>query len=156
MDNRAAIAVASLAILCAPNAARQADAQVLRTLSSAPTPAAANSICGQAIPPPLSVPPAGSGPVVYFISPCFERQGGRPRFSAGTYLQDIHLKPSRPSTGEWIPYDAAAEQMILQDFERLSTDPARPLADLTIEIRDYTFSNGVIGKLVIYDMIDRR
>lgn len=72
-----------------------------------------------------------------------------------TYLQDIHLKPSRPSIGEWTRFDTAAEQAILQDFERLSTNPAHPLADLTIEIRDYTFPNGVIGKLVTYDMIDR-
>jgi hypothetical protein len=132
-----------------------AHAQALRTLSSDSTPAAANSICGDPVPPSIStfLPPAGSGPVVYLIAPCFERQGGRSRLNPQTYLQDIHLKPSRPSNGEWTPFDAAAEQVIFQDFQRLSTN--HTLADLTIKIRDYTFPNGVVGKLVTYDMLER-
>jgi hypothetical protein len=134
-------------------ASRYADGQELRTLSTAPTPAATNSICGQRVPPTQFLPPTGSGPVVYLIAPCFERQGGRSRFAPETYLRDIQLKASRPSQGKWTPYDVAAEQAILQDFQRLSTN--HPLADLTIEIRDYPFSNGVVGKLVIYDMIER-
>jgi len=128
-------------------------AQALRTLSTDTRPAATTSICGLAVPPPNSLPAAGSGPVVYLISPCFDRQGGRPRSDPFTYLADIHLKPSRPSRGEWTPYDSAAEQVIFQDFQRLSTNHA--LANLTVDIRDYTFSNGVVGKLVIYDMIER-
>ena len=129
-------------------------AQELRTLSTDTRPAAATSICGVPVLPPNALPPAGSAPVVYLIAPCFERQGGRPRFNPETYLYDIHLKPSRPSIGEWTPFDTAAETAILQDFQRLSSNHA--LADLTIEIRDYRFSNGVVGKLVTYDMIDRK
>jgi hypothetical protein len=63
------------------------------------------------------------------------------------------LKPSRPSQGQWTPYDSAAEQMILEDFQRLWTHFA--LADLSIDIRDFQFSNGVIGKVVIYDITER-
>ena len=128
-------------------------AQTLRTLSTNTRPAAAASICGAPVPPPNFLPPAGSGPVVYLLAPCFERQGGRSRLAPETYLAEIQLKPSRPSAGVWTPYDAAAERVIFQDFQRLSTD--QRLADLTLEIRDYAFSNGVIGKLVIYDMIER-
>ena len=153
MANRAVTVLGSLTVVFTLLAAGHADGQFLRTLSTNSTPAAANSICGQPVRQPLSLPPAGSGPVVYFISPCFERQGGRPRFNPETYLKDIRLKPSRPSVGDWTPYDAAAEQVIVQDFERLSAN--HPLVDLTIEIRDYAFANGVIGKLVIYDMIER-
>ncbi len=155
MPSRPLAFVGSLAVLSTLFVATPSHAQRLRTLSTTSTPAAPNRICGQRVPAPAALPPADSVPVVYLISPCFERQGGRPRLNPESYLQDIQLKPSRPSSGEWTPYDAAAEQMIVQDFERLSTNPAHPLVDLTIEIRDYTFSNGVVGKLVIYDMIER-
>lgn len=30
-----------------------------------------------------------------------------------------------------------------------------PLADLSIDIRDFQLSNGVIGKLVTYDIVER-
>jgi len=153
MWNRAVAVLGSLAVSFTLLAARRADAQMLRTISTNSLPAAANSICGQSIVPPTVLPPAGSGPVVYLISPCFERQGGRPRIDPVTYLHDIQLKPSRPSVGNWVAYDAATEQVILQDFERLRKN--HQLADLTIDIRDYTFSNGVVGKLVTYDMIER-
>jgi hypothetical protein len=99
------------------------------------------------------LPPPTSGPVVYLISPCFERQGGRSRLQPETYLREIHLKPSRPSQGEWTPYDSGAEQIILEDFQRLWNHFA--LADLSIDIRDFQFSNGVIGKVVTYDMTER-
>jgi hypothetical protein len=63
------------------------------------------------------------------------------------------LKPSRPSQGLWTPYDSAAEQVILEDFQRLWNH--FPLADLSIDIRDFAFSNGVIGKLVTYNITER-
>lgn len=141
----ASIAVASFA---AP-----AHAQALRTLTMDSRPEQATTICGQAVPPPAAVPAPGSGPVVYLISPCFDHQGGKSRTAPFDYLRDIHLRPSRPSSGDWTPYDAAAEQVILADFQRLWKN--HPLTDLSIEVRDYAFSNGVIGKLVIYDMIER-
>lgn len=131
------------------------QAQALRTLtaSSQGQPVAASSICGIAAPLPRALPPSTSGPVVYLISPCFERQGGRTRLQPETYLREIHLKPSRPSQGFWTPYDSAAEQVILEDFQRLWNN--LPLADLSIDIRDFQFSNGVIGKLVTYNITER-
>jgi hypothetical protein len=130
-------------------------AQALRTLTASAheQPVTALTVCGVAVPPPRALPSPTSGPVVYLIAPCFERQGGRPRLQPETYLREIHLKPSRPSQGQWTPYDSAAERIILEDFQRLWTNFA--LADLSIEIRDFQFSNGVIGKVVTYDITER-
>ena len=130
-------------------------AQALRTVTASiqGQPVTALSICGAGVPLPGALPPPTSGPVVYLIAPCFERQGGRPRLEPETYLREIHLKPSRPSQGLWTPYDSAAEQVVLEDFQRLWIN--LPLADLSIEIRDFQFSNGVIGKLVTYNITER-
>jgi hypothetical protein len=130
-------------------------AQTLRTVTASTRgqPVAASLICGVAAPRPGALPPPTSGPVVYVISPCFERQGGRPRLQPETYLREIHLKPSRPSQGLWTPYDSAAEHVILEDFQRLWNKLA--LADLSIDIRDFQFSNGVVGKLVTYNITER-
>jgi len=130
-------------------------AQALRTVTASTQGrrAAASSICGIAAPLPGALPPSTSGPVVYLISPCFERQGRRSRLPPETYLREIHLKASRPSQGLWTPYDSAAEQVILEDVQRLWNH--LPLADLSIDIRDFAFSNGVIGKLVTYNITER-
>jgi len=142
-----------LASILATFAGAHPRAQALRTLTMDTRPEQATTICGQPVPPPAAVPPAGSGPVVYLISPCFEHQGGKSRVAPFDYLRDIHLRPSRPSSGTWTPYDAEAEQAILADFQRLWKN--RPLTALSIDVRDYTFSNGVVGKLVTYDIIER-
>jgi hypothetical protein len=69
-------------------------------------------------------------------------------------LQDIKLKVSQPSLGEWVPYDAMTERLILEDFHRLWS--GHQLATLAIDIRDYRFSNGVLGKIVIYNIGERK
>jgi len=130
----------------------QAQAQDLRELKAAPASAAA-SLCGLSVKPPVTLPPSGSGPVIFQLAPCFERQGGRSQIRPEDYLRDIRLKPSRPSTGLWIPYDAAAERLIFDDFQRLWKSHA--LADLSVEVHDYRFSNGVVGKLVAYHITER-
>jgi hypothetical protein len=127
-------------------------AQGLRSLTAAGQQSTTSTICGVAVPTPGALPPSTSGPIVYLLSPCFERQGNRSRIPVLTYLGDIHLRPSRPSSGQWTPYDAAAERVIFEDFQRLWN---RGLADLSIDVRDYTFSNGVIGKLVTYHITER-
>jgi hypothetical protein len=129
-------------------------AQGLRGLSTSSTsPAESSTICGTAVPAPSVLPPAGTGPVLYYLAPCFEGQGNRSRVEPETYLKDIHLQLSRPSQGFWVPYDAATERVIFEDFERLWSLHA--LDDLSVEIRDYRFSNGVIGKLVTYHIKER-
>src|SRR5712691_8993563 len=62
-------------------------------------------VCGQDVAPPASLPPAGSGPVVWLIAPCFEAQGGTSVIDPETYLYYIQLKPSQPSQGIWVPWD---------------------------------------------------
>lgn len=115
--------------------------------------AEASTICGVDVPAPRTLPPPGRGPVLLYLAPCFESQGFRSRVEPEVYLQDIHLQLSRPSQGLWIPYDAAAEKVILEDFGRLWSHHA--LADLSVNVRDYTFSNGVVGKLVTYNIKER-
>src|SRR4051812_18028601 len=62
------------------------------------------TVCGQEA-RPAAQPPAGSGPVVLYIAPCFEAQGGTSVIDVQTYLYYIQLKTSRPSEGVWVPYD---------------------------------------------------
>src|SRR5262249_31222227 len=112
------------------------------------------TVCGQQVSPPSTQPPAGSGPVVLFIAPCFEAQGGTPLIDAQTYLFYIQLKASTPSTNTWQPYDDAAEKIALDDFKRLMS--TNFLDNLWIDVRDYTFPNGVVGKIVIYNMEERQ
>jgi outer membrane protein insertion porin family len=112
------------------------------------------TLCGAPIGQPSRLPPAGSGPVIYFIAPCFERQGGSSSVEPQTYLYYIGTKPSQPSQNIWIPYDEKAEQQLVDDFRRLWATSF--LDDLKIEVTDFVFSNGVVGKLVKYDMEERQ
>src|SRR5262245_20010903 len=120
-------------------------------------PAAVNSnpstVCGAPIPQPAALPPANSGPVVYLIVPCFAKQGGSPVVEPETYLYYIQLRPSLPSQNMWVPWDDAHEQIAKDDFKRLWG--TNFLDNLSIETSDYTFSNGVVGKIVLYDMEER-
>src|SRR5678816_1262283 len=117
--------------------------------------AAPATACGLQIPPPASLPPAGSGPVLYQIVPCFAKQGGSPVVEAETYLYYMKLVPmvSRPSQGMWTPWNEITEQTAKDDFGRLWA--TNFLDDLSIETQDYVFSNGVIGKMVVYNMEER-
>jgi outer membrane protein insertion porin family len=117
---------------------------------AAPAPSQ-QTVCGQPVPTPKTMPPAGSGPVVFQIVPCFEKQGGFPVVEANTYLYYIQMRPSQ--TGKWVPYDEAAEQVIREDFKRLWA--TNFLDDLAIRVEDYVFPNGVIGKMIVYDMEER-
>jgi outer membrane protein insertion porin family len=120
-------------------------------------PAAVNSnpstVCGAPIPQPAALPPANSPPVVYLIVPCFAKQGGSPVVEPETYLYYIQLRPSLPSQNMWVPWDEAHEQIAKDDFKRLWG--TNFLDDLSIDVTDYTFSNGVVGKIVLYDMEER-
>jgi outer membrane protein insertion porin family len=112
------------------------------------------TICGQAVGAPLAQPPAGSAPVVYLIAPCWEAQGNQTVIEPATYLYYIQLKASQPSQGVWIPYDETTEKMMIDDFHRLWN--TNFLDNLSIEVDDYKFANGVIGKLVTYNMEERQ
>src|SRR5712692_286889 len=117
-------------------------------------PPAPATICGQQVATPAELPPANSGPVVWLIAPCFEAQGGQPLIDVQTYLYYIQLKPSAPTQGVWVPYDEKSEKTILEDFRRLWA--TNFLDNLWVDVRDHTFSNGVVGKLVTYNMEERQ
>lgn len=110
-------------------------------------------LCGEPVPPPARLPPATSGPVVYYIGPCFSAQGNASAVEPETYLYHVRLKPSRPSENAWVPFDDAAYQTVLEDFQRLWATGF--LDDLIIEATDYTFANGVIGKVITFHMEER-
>ena len=105
---------------------------------------------------PSRLPPVGSGPVVYQVGPCFEKQGGSPVIDPNTYLYYMQLTQnvSVPSNNRWVPYDEKTEQIMLADFKRLWA--TNFLDDLAVETFDYKFSNGVIGKVVLYQMEERQ
>ena len=128
-----------------------AAAAAAQTQPAAPLPAV--TVCGvQAR--PATQPPAGSPPVVLFIAPCFEAQGNQSVIEPQTYLYYIQLKQSRPSEGVWIPYDDPAERMIEDDFHRLWN--TKFLDNLWIDVSDYKFPNGTLGKVVTYNMEERQ
>lgn len=70
-----------------------------------------------------------------------------------TYLHYIRLRSSRSSQNDWAPYDEQARNTALEDFRRLWA--TNFLEDLSIEVTDFTFSNGVVGKLVTYHLEER-
>ena len=83
------------------------------------SPSSPTSVCGMPIPAPAKLPPAGSGPIVYVLIPCFEKQGGASVVEAQTYLYYMNVRPSLPSQDKWVPYDSSTEQTLKEDFKRL-------------------------------------
>ena len=163
---RACLFAVALATATSPSAWAQALApqapapQASAPQASAPAarPSAVQAYCGgiYQIGPPPTLPPAGSGPVVYQVGPCFEKQGGSSTVDAQTYLYYIEMKShvSVPSQNKWVPYDDKIDQVIIADFKRLIA--TNFLDDLSAETSDYVFSNGVIGKIVLYNMEERQ
>jgi outer membrane protein insertion porin family len=139
--------------LAALLAAAEARAQTPAPASAVPLPA---TICNLEVPPPAKLPPAGTGPYTYIIIPCFEKQGGVPVVDAQTYLFYMEMvnRRSRPSENVWVPFNEETEQAIVADFKRLWA--TNFLDDLSIEVRDVSFSNGVVGKVIVYNMEERQ
>src|SRR5688572_17112815 len=103
------------------------------------------------------LPPAGSGPVVWTIILCFPKQGNQPLVDSETYLyyipQTVQLV-SLPSQNIWRPYNQAVEETLIGDHKRLWA--TNFLDDLKIEAIDFPFSNGVIGKVIVYELEERQ
>ena len=116
--------------------------------------AAALTICGMTVPPPAKEPPAGSEPVLLAMLLCFEQQGGTSVVEPQTYLYYIKTTPSEPSRDVWVAYNDDAEQVLLEDFRRIWA--TNFLDDLSIAVHDYAFSNGVVGKVVVFNMEERQ
>ena len=136
-------------------AAAQPPSPEASASQAAPAPQAAGgvTICGNPVGPPVNLPAADSGPVVYLLAPCFPAQGNVSTIEPQTYLYYMQLRPSQPSQNIWVPYNETTEETMRADFKRLWG--TNFLDDLSIEVSDYTFSNGVVGKLVTYNMEER-
>ena len=150
--SRTVTLTAALGVFVPGLAAAQA-AQPAQEPAPAAAPGGAVAFCGATVPPPAALPPPGSGPVIWVMGPCFTAQGNVSTVEPQTYLYYMQLRPSQPSQGIWVPYDEKAEQTMREDFQRLWGTSF--LEDLRIETTDYTFSNGVVGKLVAYHMEER-
>ena len=145
-----------------PAASASAEASADRSASQPPSPQAATAgqggtpaICGVPVPAPSTLPPAGSDPVLYLIAVCFPAQGNVSTVDAQTYLYYMELfkQRSQPTQNIWTPWNEQTEQIAIADHKRLWATGF--LSDLSIETADYTFANGVIGKLVTYNMEER-
>jgi outer membrane protein insertion porin family len=127
---------------------------VVQAPSGDPLPVA-QTACGRDVAAPVALPPAGSPPFVWIFQLCFNSQGGFSTIEGETYLYYIRLKDlvSRPKEGVFVPYDQKTEETMLSDFKTLWA--TNFLDDLSMEITEHKFPNGVIGKLVVYHMEER-
>ena len=137
------LAVAALLALCSAPLAAQDQAAALPPAN----------VCGQQI-SPRAQPAPNSAPVVLFIAPCFEAQGNQSVIEPQTYLYYIQQKFSAPSQNQWVLYDETSEKTIQDDFHRLWN--TNFLDNLWIDVSDYKFPNGTIGKIVTYNMEERQ
>jgi outer membrane protein insertion porin family len=114
------------------------------------------TICDLPVPAPSTPPPAGSPVLMYSALVCFASQGGSSVIDPLTYVYYIELTKHASNADEkkWVPYNEQTEQIILGDFKRLWA--TNFLDDLSIDVRDVDLGNGVIGKLVVYNMEERQ
>ena len=108
---------------------------------------------GQFQPAPL--PPPDSPTLFTTLQILAPTQGNVLSVEGNTYLyyMEIDELVSAPSEGRWTPYDETIEQVLLGDFQRLWNTGF--LTDLTIEIVDDPYPNGVQGRRVIFLLEER-
>ena len=95
-------------------------------------------------------PPAGST-FLWIVDLCFPTQGDASSVEVETYQYYIKLfgYVSRPSQNVWNAWNESTEEVALADFNTLMRSTTF-LDDLRVEVTDYTFPNGAIGKMVSY------
>jgi outer membrane protein insertion porin family len=120
----------------------------------APEPSAPQAASPHGAAPAPKLPPAGSPPLIRTIQITFPTQGDISVVEPRTYLYYIQTQVSRPSDGVWVPYDDKTEASLLEDFKRLWA--TNFLDDLSIEVLDAPYDNGVVGKRIIYRMEERQ
>ena len=104
---------------------------------------------------PPALPPAGSPPLFTTIELRFPTQDNVASVEFQTYLYYMEIDDyvSLPSQGRWTPYDETIQQVLLDDYQRLWDTGF--LTDLTIEIIDDPYPNGVVGKRALFLMEER-
>ncbi len=161
------LTVLMLAALGGFGAARPAAAQVAQPATpatqsqapaQAPLPAGAitRSVCGSPLAAPSVEPPANT-PFIWIWELCFPSQAtpdstnGQTNIDPETYqfYAKFDELVSRPSQGIWSPWNEQAEEVVKADFLTLMRDTTF-LDDLRIEVNDFVFPNGAVGKIVSY------
>ena len=102
-----------------------------------------------------NLPPDDSDPLVRTVELNFDSQGGASSVDLETYLyyMEITNHISAPSQGRWVPYTNEVEQVLVEDFRRLWDTGF--LDDLSIDVVDEPYSNGVIGKHITFRFEER-
>ncbi len=102
------------------------------------------------------LPPEDSPPLVRTVEFDFTAQGNVSNVPIETYLYHMRISEnlSAPSEGRWEPYTEETEQMLRDDFVRLWDTGF--LDDLSIEVRDAPYSNGVMGKHITFKFEERQ
>ncbi len=102
-----------------------------------------------------ALPPPDSPPLFTTVELRFPNQGNVSSVDGQTYLYYMEIDDlvSLPSQGRWTPFDETVERMLIADFKRLWGTEF--LSDLTIEIIDDPYPNGVSGKRAVFLMEER-
>ena len=100
-------------------------------------------------------PPDGSPPVVKLVELNFESQGGAASVDLETYMYYMEMMNhlSAASQGRWEPYTEDIEQILVEDFRRLWDTGF--LDDLSVDVVDEPYDNGVIGKYITFRFEER-
>ncbi len=110
-------------------------------------------------PPPRPLghvqPPPDSPTLFTAIQLCFPTQGNVSRISGRTYLYYIQSDEliTLPAQAKWMPFDETVEQVLSEDFQRLMDTGF--LSDLSLDIVDNPYANGVQGKWAVFRMTER-
>ena len=102
-----------------------------------------------------SEPPVDSGPVLRFLELRFPTQGNRPFHRQTTYLGHAETvgylsMPGRPAYTLY----ADVEAVILLDAERFWGSGG--FVSVWVDVVDSRFENGVVGKRVVFNFVERR
>ena len=105
---------------------------------------------------PSTLPPEGSPPLVRNVEFDFSAQGNVSNVPYETYVYYMQITEhlSAPSQGRWVPYTEEIEQILRDDFRRLWDTGF--LDDLSIEVKDAPYSNGVMGKHITFKFEERQ
>lgn len=108
------------------------------------------SACRNPLPAPVAQPPARTLPVLLFIEICFVPL----KMKGEEVFRHVHLARfvSQPSRGQWTIFSEDLEQTIEEDVARLNQDPN--IDDARVEMNEYVFPNGVIGKTIAYHVLE--
>ena len=101
------------------------------------------------------LPPEGSPPLMRTVELKFGSKDGGSSINYDTYLfyMEITNHISSSSQQRWVPYDQDTVKILRGDFYRLWDTGF--LDDLSIQVVDDPYPNGVIGKHAIFHLVER-